>query len=117
MKKTIKVLLILTVLLATMFAITGCGKKDNKNEEANKNEIVGVWKSPLGDYTYQFNEDGTGFYNVSGIEMKFTYKTNSNRLSLTYEGNTNPFETDFSINGDTLNVKDSYGNDTLYKKQ
>ena len=49
--------------------------------------------------------------------MKCTYETDGDKISIMYEGNTVPFETTYSIDGDTLNVKDSFGEDTLYKKQ
>ena len=47
--------------------------------------------------------------------MKFTYTTNGNKISIVYDGG-GTFDTEYEINGDTLNVKDSGGNDTLYKK-
>ena len=42
MKKTIKLVAIIAVLVATMFALTGCKKDDKKSEKANT--IVGTWK-------------------------------------------------------------------------
>jgi uncharacterized protein (DUF2147 family) len=115
MKKTLKLLAIITVLVATMFALTGCKKDDKKSDKANT--IVGSWKYEGGDYTYTFKEDGTGDYSYYGAKMEFTYKTEGNKLAITYNGSTAAFETEYSIDGDTLNVKDSFGKDTLYKKQ
>ena len=115
MKKTIKLVAIIAVLVATMFALTGCKKDDNKSEKANT--IVGTWKYDGGEYTYHFNEDGTGDYSYYSAKMEFTYKTEGNKLSITYKGSTVAFETEYSIDGDTLNVKDSFGKDTLYKRQ
>lgn len=116
MKKTLKITLIITMLLSAVLVLAGCGEKkeDKKN---TVNPIVGSWKYESGDYTYTFNEDGTGDYSFSSAKMEFTYKTEGNKLSITYKGNTTAFETEYSINGDTLNVKDSFGKDTLYKKQ
>ena len=118
MKKTVKALLIMTILVSSIFALAGCGKQ-NSGQTATQNQdpIVGVWKTPVGDYTYHFNADGTGYYDVYGTIMNFTYKTEGSKIAITYEGNSDAFETTYSIDGDTLNVKDSYGNDTLYKKQ
>lgn len=114
MKKTVKSLLIITMLLSAILLFAGCGnKKDNKSS----NPIVGVWKSDLGDFTYHFNDDGSGYYDVYGTKMEFTYTAENGKISILFKENTVPFETDYNINGDTLNVKDSFGNDTLYKKQ
>ena len=82
--------------------------------------IVGKWKyykegsSYSADYVYTFNKDGTGEYSMSGAAMPFTYTTDGNKLTINYDSA--PFETEYEINGDILNVKDSGGNDTLYKK-
>ncbi len=118
MKKTVKALLIIAMLLSTIMVLAGCGSKnENAKKSENTNPIVGAWKSEYGDYTYHFNEDGTGDYSYSTTKMEFTYKTEGNKISILYKGNTAPFETEYSINGDILNVIDSFGNDTLYKKQ
>lgn len=116
MKKTIKALAIFTVLLVTILALTGCG---NTKEDANKakNTIVGTWKYENGDYTYHFNEDGTGDYSYYSTKMEFTYKTEGEKLSITYKGSTAPFETTYNIDGDKLNIKDSFGKDTIYVRQ
>lgn len=117
MKRTTKALVIFAMLLATIMFLAGCENKSSSKEEAAKNPIVGAWKYEQGGYTYHFNEDGTGDYSYSSSKMEFTYKTDGNKLSITYKGSTAPFESDFSIDGDTLNIKDSFGKDTLYKKQ
>ena len=123
MKKTLKSLLIIAMLFSTIMVLSGCGnkteetKKEEKTKTENVNPIVGAWKSELGSYTYHFNEDGTGDYSYSTTKMEFTYKTEGNKISILYNSSTVPFETEYSIDGDTLNVIDSFGNDTLYKKQ
>ena len=114
MKKTLKAVAIVAVIVAAMFALTGC--KNNKKEDA-KDPIVGSWKYENGGYTYTFKEDGTGDYSYYSTKMEFTYKTEGNKLSITYNGSTAPFETEFKIDGDKLNIKDSFGKDTIYKKQ
>ena len=115
MKKIFTSVLIIVLLIGSILLLTGCGK-DNKEKEDKKPTIIGSWKYEGADYTYTFNEDGTGDYNAYGTEMKFTYTTKDNNISILYDGNTSPFETEYSIDGDTLNVKDSFGKDTLYKK-
>ena len=107
MKKRIQSLLIASVMLVGVLSLTGCGEK--------KNSIVGKWAQ--GKFIYTFNEDKTCQYDASGTIMKCTYKIDGDKISILYDGNTLPFETTFSIDGDTLNVKDSLGNDTLYKRQ
>lgn len=114
MKKTLKAFAIVAILMATMFAITGCGKK---SEEKAKDPIVGVWEYENGGYTYTFNDDGTGNYAYYNTKMEFTYKTEGENIEITYKGSSVPLKTVYSINGDTLNVKDSFGKDTIYKRK
>ena len=97
------------------------GTGGGTSSETRGNSIVGRWKytdSDLGDlgidFVYTFNADGTGDYDMSGTKMEFTYKTDGNKLTITYDSG--PFETEYEIKGNVLNVKDSGGNDTLYKK-
>ena len=89
------------VLIGILFISTACGKKDS---------IVGKWTYETGNYTYTFNEDGTGDYNG----LKFTYTIEGNKISFIHEGNTSPVETTFSIKEDKLNIIDALGNDTIY---
>ena len=109
MKKLLKSIFLGLVLCAGIFVLAACG--------GNSNSIVGSWKYDGADYTYAFNEDGTGSYDVYGNVMEFTYTTEGNKLSILYTGNTTPFETEYSIDGKTLNIKDSFGSDTLYTRQ
>jgi uncharacterized lipoprotein YehR (DUF1307 family) len=101
--KKIKSVLLITFLAVVIFATSTCGKEG----------IVGKWKYESADYTYTFNEDGTGDYNG----MKFTYTTDVDKISILYDGNTAAFESTFTIDGNKLNIKDSYGNDTIYIRQ
>ncbi len=111
MKKLLRSMFLGLILCVGVFALTACGG------EKEPESILGVWKDDSGNFIYTFNEDGTGEYNVYQNPMIFTYTTEGKKLSILYNGNTEPFKTEFSIKGDTLNVKDSSGNDTLYKKQ
>ena len=108
MRKTVISILLAALLLVALLILTGCGNKSNG--------IVGQWKYDGADYTYTFNEDGTGNYNAYGTKMEFTYELKDDQISILYTGNTDPFETKYSIDGDTLNIVDSLGKDTLYKK-
>ena len=108
MRKIAISILIATLLIVALLALTGCGSKSNG--------IVGKWKYDGADYTYTFNDDGTGDYDAFGTKMEFTYTIDGDKISILYTGNTAPFETTYSIDGDTLNIVDSFGGDTLYKK-
>ena len=102
--------LFLSLVLISMIVLSGCGKKTKKNT------IVGKWAHSSG-YTYTFNEDKTCSYGIAGASMKCTYKVDGDKLSILYDGNTVSFDTTYSIDGDELNVKDSLGNDTIYKRK
>ena len=102
------------MVTGALCALTACGSKKADEGGAEAASIVGEWK--LDPFAYTFNEDGSGQYDAAGTVMKFTYETDGDKLSILYDGNTAPFETTYSISGDELNVKDSSGNDTIYKK-
>ena len=79
--------------------------------------LVGSWEYESGGFTYTFNEDGSGVYDMAGTKMKFTYTSENSVLSITYEGSTAPMQLEYVLSGDTLNVKDSGGNDTIYHRK
>ncbi len=127
------IIAVASVMVAAAIAITAFFiiKNNNKEGEGNssssngsssqtsndpKSAIVGKWMyydEDFGtlDFTYTFNADGTGNYTAAG---NFTYKIDGNKITINYDNA--PFETEFEIKGDTLNIKDSIGNDTLYKR-
>lgn len=115
MKKVVKTMLLVVALFVGVVTLSACNKKDSTSK--SKNPLVGSWEYTTGGYTYTFNEDGTGTYEMGSSKMEFTYTTDGNKIAITYKGNTSAFETEYSIDGDTLNVKDSIGNDTLYKRK
>lgn len=79
-------------------------------------DIVGSWEYEGGSFTYTFNDNGTGTYDISGNVMNFTYSADGTKLTITYEGSA-AMELSYELNGDTLNVKDSTGSDTIYKRK
>lgn len=84
------------------------------------NGLVGSWDfAALSGMVYTFNADGTGSYNMFGEVMNFTYEADGSTLKLTFtdEDVDVPTELAYTIDGDTLNVKDSLGNDTIYKRK
>lgn len=87
---------------------------------SSDNGLVGSWDyAELSGMVYTFNADGSGSYDMFGEVMKFTYEADGAVLKITYtdEGVDEPMELEYKIDGDTLNVKDSFGNDTLYKRK
>ena len=82
--------------------------------ETSSKDILGSWEYESGGFVYTFYDNGTGTYDVAGNVMNFTYETNGSVLKITYEGSP-AMELEYELNGDTLNVKDSTGNDTIYK--
>ena len=83
------------------------------------NGLVGSWDfAALSGMVYTFNADGTGSYDMFGEVMNFTYEADGSTLKLTFtdEDVDVPTELAYTIDGDTLNVKDSLGNDTIYKR-
>ena len=82
--------------------------------------LVGSWDyAELSGMVYTFNADGTGTYDMFGEVLKFTYEADGSTLKITYtdEDVDAPMELEYKIDGDTLNVKDSMGNDTIYKRK
>ena len=98
-------------------AETAADSADTPAADASASGILGSWEYESGGYTYTFNADGTGTYDVSGTIMNFTYEASDTTLSILYDGNTEPMELEYILDGDTLNVKDSFGSDTIYKRK
>ncbi|MBR7042154.1 MAG: hypothetical protein IKI04_01495 [Bacilli bacterium] len=104
------------ILFVGIFSLTACGK-----EKINK-DILGTWINDTTiegyKFTYRFNEDGTGTYDVAGNIMNFKYTIDGANISFKYtDEEMETWDTTFSITDDVLNIKDSLGEDTLYKKE
>ena len=80
-------------------------------------DIIGTWEFEPGGFTYTFNDDGTGKYEVVGGLMTFSYEADGSKLTLNYDDGLPSAELEYSIDGDTLNIRDSAGNDTIYHKK
>ena len=93
---------------------------ETETEVSANTDLVGSWDyADLSGIVYTFNADGTGTYDLLGEVMKFTYEADGSILKITYidEDVDVPMELEYEIDGDTLNVKDSLGNDTIYKRK
>lgn len=108
--KQIKKATIISILIATIFTLSACGKKENSNS------IVGKW-AYSDSFIYTFNKDKTCSYDAMGTLMKCTYTVDGDKLSIMYEGDTEPFETTFKIEDNVLTIKDSLDNDVNYKRK
>ena len=104
-----KYILSITLVLLFVF-VTGCGKKDKG--------LVGKWKAEgySVDYYYIFNEDKTCAYEMAGAKMECTYEDDGTKVTILYKGNTESSSYEYKIDGDTLTIKDSFGNDVIYKR-
>lgn len=101
----------------TSSAVDSKADADSKAEPAGNSDILGSWEYESGGYTYTFNEDGTGVYDLGTSTMEFTYEVTDTELSILYTGNTEPLVLEYEIDGNKLNVKDSFGKDTIYIKK
>ena len=128
MKKTMKVLLSLTLIVAIALTMVACGNKEKEttDQETTTEETV---KTPEGKYIiksvkadgeeesleeavealglnpedqyYEFNEDGTGTVSYLGMTAEFTWKDNTLKA--------NGASMDFEFDGDSLIVKSEEG--------
>lgn len=127
MKKSIlKIAALLVCLLITVFPLTACGGSGSPDNNTSSNvdnagsevaTLVGSWEYESGGFTYTFNEDGTGNYDAGGTEMEFTYTDNGDSVEILYTGNTTASTFEYTISGDTLTIKDSFGEEVVYKKK
>lgn len=99
-------LLVVMVVLGSL-VLVGCGKKT----------LVGSWKHTSG-YTYNFNEDNTGYYNYgNNTTLKFTYEDKGDKVLIKYNNADNTNEFEYTIKGDTLIITDSFGNKVEYTRK
>lgn len=87
---------------------------------SSDNSLVGSWDySELSGMVYTFNADGTGTYDIFGEVLEFTYEADGSTLKIAYtdESVDVPLELNYEIDGDILNLKDSAGNDIVYKRK
>ena len=71
--KLLKRVSILAVLITVIAVFAGCGKEAT---------VVGTWEGD--DYTYTFNDDGTGIQQIGEISVSITsYEAKDGKLSIT----------------------------------
>ena len=87
---------------------------------SSDNGLVGSWDySELSGMVYNFNADGTGTYDIFGEVLDFTYEADGSTLKIALADDEvdTPTKLEYEIDGDTLIVKDSAGNDIVYKRK
>ena len=96
--KLLKRVSILAVLITVIAVFAGCGKEAT---------VVGTWEGD--DYTYTFNDDGTGKISVSIT----SYEAKDGKLSITisFLGTEETDEYTYSIKKNVLSLSD--GNNTI----
>lgn len=129
MKQVYKIIAMFVVVLSLGTLITGCGcsSSDAPKEKSNlktemtvvedaAQKLVGTWKfDGEGDYTYTFNDNGTGKYEYTGAETDFTYTIDGNLIAFLYNGASTTNTVAFTIKDDTLIIQDS-GYESSYKR-
>lgn len=109
MKKTLLSIVLIVMLLATIFVLTGC--------ENTEEGIIGSWSTTYSgaEYIYTFNKDKTGMYSYGKTSINFKYEDNGSELSILYDGGTTPGGSyKYRIEENKLIVKDSFGKDVEY---
>ena len=103
-----RLLLFISILFIVVF-MSACG---------NSNSIVGTWEYENDSNTYyKFEKGGNGSYTYSGDTKNFVYEDRGTKVIITYEGNSSSSEFDYSISDGTLTIKDSFGNNVIYKRK
>lgn len=98
--KLLKRVSILAVLITVIAVFAGCGKEAT---------IVGTWEGD--DYTYTFNDDGTGIQQIGEISVSITsYEAKDGKLSITISF-LGTEEYTYSIKKNVLSLSD--GNNTI----
>lgn len=109
-------------LVIGLFTIVLCLFLVSCSKAKGNEEIVGTWVNDTTlegyKFIYTFLSDGTGSYDVAGTIMNFKYTIDGNNISFEFtDEEMETLDTTFEIKDDVLNVRDSNGEDVLYKKE
>ena len=122
--RKIKYYLAMALIVATVFMLTSCGKKD-------KDQIIGVWEyndTETGmKAVYDLKEDGTGTYSLKvgdqEVVYELKYEVKKGHLLVTYVNNDifteeDVFDSEFSFkDSNTMIIKDSDGLEMDFKRK
>ncbi|MDD3238889.1 MAG: DUF5640 domain-containing protein [Lachnospira sp.] len=111
MKKNMKNIVALFLVSIMVMAAVGCGKAT----------LQGNWSGTSSDgteVTFEFNQDGNGNYNMGGIALSTTYKTEGDQLTVTtsFLGQQKDTVYTYTIKGSTLTLNTSGGETITLKK-
>lgn len=106
MKRIISRVVLMTTVMILITLLAGCG---------NKKGLVGSWE--YNSYTYNFNSDKTGNYELFGSKMEFTYEDDGKELSIFFEGDTVPMILPYRIEDNKLIITDSFDNEVTYTRK
>ena len=95
--KLLKRVSILAVLITVIAVFAGCGKEAT---------VVGTWEGD--DYTYTFNDDGTGIQQIGEISVS---KDGKLSITISFLGTEETDEYTYSIKKNVLSLSD--GNNTI----
>ena len=112
MKRNIFVTIAFCALIALV--LTGCGKK--------KEGLIGDWayfngSSKDSSIYYTFKDEKNGSYTFGGATRNFTYTNDGKALTILYDGDTMSATYEYKLDGDTFTIKDSIGQDVVYKRK
>ena len=103
-KRTVSAISAIVLVLTLLLTLSACG---------GSKTIVGAWGYEGGDtFVYHLNEDGSGDYCGT---MKLHYTEENGKVTITYDDSGSSLEGTWAE--DTLTVKDSLGNDVVYKRK
>lgn len=103
------------ILLATLTVLCLCGTLLSCNREKS---IIGSWEYGEDGFSYTFEKDGTGCFQLGQQKNYFTYTLNSNELTLLYDTNTTTYNYTFELGDDnTLKLTDKNGLSTTYDRK
>lgn len=106
--KLLKRITVIAAMLVLTLSVIGCKKK---------NQLVGTWENE--NYTYTFNEDGTGTEKLGTFEIEISnYTVKGDKLSITisFLGTEDTDEFTYSIKKDTLTISDDEGASMTFKR-
>ncbi|KAB3529316.1 DUF5640 domain-containing protein [Alkaliphilus serpentinus] len=117
MKKT--QLLIFLIVIVMVVMCMGCSDGNKSAKETNdspietsseeegdipvgESSLVGSWKNEI-NFQFTFNEDGTGTFNMNGMELPFDYEIDGDTLKVVTMGAENaPDFYKFKVEGDVF---------------
>ena len=106
---------LITLMIVVTITLVGCEK--GEQIEPTEQIVTGTWICETGNYTYTFNEDGTGYYEAYENKIDFTYQAEEGKISIMYSGSTSSYEATYIIKNGILSIKDLNGKENNCKRK